>query len=840
MLKSPPARWICAAIVTLTSVARAAEEPRPGYPLKPVPFNEVMLVDTFWTPRLQTQRQTLVPYSFRQTEEALGDLKAAAELLAGRKPDPMPPPHRYRTSDLFKVMEGAAYLLANHRDPKLERQMDAIVDVIAAAQEPDGYLNATRTLYPHDKINMMGDGRYTYEDHSHELYIVGHLYEAAVAYARATGKTKLLDVAERNAQHVHRAFFVGGDPKYNDGKPVNQAPGHQEIELALVKLAEATGKREYLDTAQKFLDIRGVTHQPRGEGVFAPTYAQQHAAVVDQTEPVGHAVRATYLYSGMADVGAMLGSDRYNAALDKIWTNIVDTRMHITGGLGAVHGIEGFGPEFELPNADAFDETCAAVGNVFFNWRLFLLHRDARYLDVAELALYNNVLAGVNFAGDRFFYVNPLAADGFRPFNHGTAERAPWFGTACCPTNLARLIPQVPGMLYAHDDSGLTLCLYAASRTKLTLGGVETEIEQRTDYPAAGRIQLTLNPAKPVRFALRLRIPTWTGDRLVPGELYHYDQAAPSGSDANDAITLQVNGSPVEFATERGFAVIDRTWNPGDRVDLDLPMPVRVNLCRKEVAADRGRVAISRGPLVYCLEGVDNAAHASHYMLAADHVLANVVERPLEIAGHQVTAIELDAQAAGDEGDPKPARATLIPYYAWNNRGVSSMAIWLPDNLETLRAGALTIDDNAKRFKSAKATHTFDQDRTSAMIDGRLPKNSFDTSIPRWTSWPQRGEPQTLDFELAEPLAVRTIEVYWYDDHGGVQVPERWELEVPDGDGWRAFQLYNTDNYGVAPDQFNVVHPAAPLTVDRLRLRVWPKRDAAAGILELVVRPETQ
>jgi DUF1680 family protein len=821
-------------------LAQTAAPTAPGYPLAPVPFNQVTLADDFWRPRLETQRQTLVPYSFSQTHEALTDLQAAAELLAGRTPDPMPPPHRYRTSDLFKVMEGAAYLLASRRDPALEQQMDAIVDVIAGAQEPDGYLNATRTLYPHREIDMMGDGLYTYEDHSHELYIVGHLYEAAVAYARATGKTKLLDVAEKNAQHVRRAFFDGGDQKYNDGKPVNQAPGHQEIELALVKLAEATGKREYLETAEKFLDIRGVTHRPEGEGVFAPTYAQQHAAVVDQTEPVGHAVRATYLYSGMADVGAMLASDKYTPALDKIWTNIVDTRMHITGGLGAVHGIEGFGPEFELPNADAFDETCAAVGNVFFNWRMFLLHRDAKYVDVAEIALYNNVLAGMNFAGDRFFYVNPLAADGFRPFNHGHAERAPWFGTACCPTNLARLVPQVAGMLFAVDDAGLSLCLYASCESKVTLGGIEVALKETTRYPFDGRVELEIDPETPSQFAVRLRIPTWTGDRLVPGELYRF------AGDAAPHVQVSVNGAPQELEIQHGFAVIDREWCRDDRVTLELPMPVRASECRPEVEANRGRLALSRGPLLYCAESADNPGHAYNYMLPRDAATGyNATTREIEIAGQRVTAIQVSALRLAGAAEPEPAPLTLVPYYAWNNRGVGSMSMWLPDNPETLRAGAFVVDDNAKRFQSATASHTFDQDRVDAMIDGRLPKHSFDMTIPRWTSWPQRGEPQTLEFALAGPTKVRTIEVYWYDDHGGVQVPERWELEVPgegdaEGDAWQPFALYNTDSYGVSPDQFNVVHPAEPLTIERLRLHVWPQRDAAAGILELVVQPETQ
>ncbi|MGD9636197.1 MAG: glycoside hydrolase family 127 protein, partial [Pirellulales bacterium] len=688
----------------------------------------------------------------------------------------------------------------------------------------------------HTPIDMMGDGRYAFVDHSHELYIVGHLYEAAVAYYRATGKRTLLDVAERNARHVERVFFEG-DPNYNGGKPKNQADGHEEIELALVKLADATGEEFYLKLARKFLDIRGVTYVPHGAGVQSPSYAQQQAPVRDQREPVGHAVRATYLYSGMADIAAAMGISDYDDALAHIWQNMVDTRMHITGGLGAVHGIEGFGPAFDLPNADAFDETCAAVGNVFFNWRMFLRYRDAKYLDVAEVALYNNVLAGTNLRGDRFFYVNPLAADGFTPFNHGRPERSPWFDTACCPTNLARLVPQVPGMIYAIDDEGLTLCLYAASRATLQLGGVETQVAQETRYPFDGRVELKLHPAKPAKFALRLRVPTWTGTQFVPGKLYRY--VDDPNVAASSPVRLYVNDEPVGIAVERGFATIEREWSAGDRVTLKLPMPVRASVCREEVEADRGRVAFSRGLLVYCAESADNTGHVYNYLVHPREALDSARVEPRSIAGHEVQAITLEAEALGDARQLAPAPLVLVPYYAWNNRGVGSMAVWLPDNEATLRRGAVVVDDNAKRFKSASASHTFDGDHVEAMIDGRLPENSADTSIPRWTSWPQHGKPQTLEFALSKPINLRTVEVYWYDDHGGVQIPDRWELDIQEPNSpWRPFPLYNTDSYGRAPDQFNVIHPAEPLSVERLRMHVWPRKDAAAGVLEFVVREE--
>ncbi len=379
------------------------------YALLPVPFNEVEITSNFWRPRLVTQRKTLVPFAFERTEPGVAHLQAAGDFLSGN-PVPSHRPHRFIDSDLYKVMEGAAYLLQLQRDPELEETLDSIVDVIAKAQHPNGYLYPSHTTGVGNARSMMGDAPYEFVVHSHELYNIGHMYEAAIAYYRATGKKKFLRIAKKSADHVYRVFFEG-DPNYNEGKPVMQAPGHQEIELALVKLYRVTGEIKYLKMAQKFLDIRGITYVPDGKGVMSPTYAQQHAPVVSQDKAVGHAVRATYLYSAMADVGALTQQPEYKQAIQRIWDNIVNTRMHITGGLGAVHGIEGFGPEYELPNKDAFNETCAAVGNVMFNYRMFLLHRDAKYLDVAEVSLFNNVLAAVNFEGNRFFYVNPLAAD---------------------------------------------------------------------------------------------------------------------------------------------------------------------------------------------------------------------------------------------------------------------------------------------------------------------------------------------------------------------------------------------------------------------------------------------
>lgn len=487
--------------------------------LSPVSFEQVTLTDNFWNNRMRIQKEVLVPVASERTEIAVEDLRRTANYLKGIE-GPLPSDSRFSTSDLFKVIEGAAYLLKMERDPKLEKQIDDIADIIAQAQQPDGYLYPPHITGSYKTAPLwggagMGDKPYSWVVHSHELYNMGHLYEAAVAYYQATGKKNLLDIATNSAKHINKVFFQG-DRNYNGGKPVNQAPGHEEIEIALVKLYRVTGDPLYLNMAKKFIDIRGVTYVPDGKGTMSPEYAQQHAPVREQDKAVGHAVRAVYLYSGMSDVGTLTGDTTLSPALDKIWGNIVDTRMHITGGLGAIHGIEGFGPEYELPNKGAYNETCAAVGNVFFNHRMFLLEKDGKYMDVAEVSLLNNVLAGVNLEGNKFFYVNPLASD-------GTVDRSYWFGTACCPTNLARLIPQISGLMYAHTDNEIFCSFYTGSKVDFALRSGKVALEKKTNYPFDESIVLTVNPEKNDQtFSIKMRIPTWVGSQFVPGKLYSY------------------------------------------------------------------------------------------------------------------------------------------------------------------------------------------------------------------------------------------------------------------------------------------------------------------------------
>ena len=793
--------------------------------LTPITFEKVTLQDQFWLPRLKTQKQTLAPFALEKTEPAIENLRRVGEYLkTGKgKLENLP---RYVASDLFKVMEGVAYLLTLEKDAELEKQMDEIIDIIADAQCPDGYLYEWFTAPFKNKNGWgAGDKPYSFVVHSHELYNMGHMYEAAIAYYRATGKRKWLDVAEKNAQHINKVFFEG-DPNYNDGNPVNQAPGHQEIELALVKLHQATGNPLYLEMAQKFIDVRGVTYQPEGDGVMAPTYAQQHLPVREQRTAEGHSVRAMYLYSGMADIVASKGDTTLIPALESIWHDIVDKKMHINGGLGAVPGIEGFGPAYVLPNRDTYDETCAAVGNVLFNYRMFLASGDAKYVDVAEVALYNNVLAGVNIEGNRFFYVNVLEADGKKAFNHGRAGRSPWFSTACCPSNMARLIPQVPGMIYSHTDNDIYCGLYASSVTDIPLNSGNVKLTQETNYPFDGKIDIEVNPETDgSEFILWLRIPTWCNDRFVPGKLYSY--ANPTVS----KIQASINGKRVKAAVTNGYLPIKQAWKKGDKVTLELPMEIRYSVADERVEADINRLCITRGPLVYCAEQPDNKYPASHYIIptiSRKEQTSIIGEGILK----GIPTISLEAEVLKAE-ETIPATLKLIPYYAWNNRGDNmTMNVWFAKDAETALQG---ITHTVGNVADVHATHTFSGDEIYAIADGKLPKDSRDGSIPRWTSWSQKGVKQQVEIKLKKEQPIESVSVYWYDDKGGVQLPVSWEMEYHTNGQWHPFKLYVTDNYGIQPDQFNMVHPAEPIQADAIRLNIQPKKEATVGILEVTI-----
>lgn len=614
------------------------------YPIQPIPFTQVGIADRFWRPRLETNRVRTLPSSFRKCEET-GRIDNFA-VAAGTKPG-----HHvgiyYNDSDVFKLIEGASYSLALHPDPDLDRYLDDLIALIAGSQEGDGYLYTARTIDP-AQVNesRSGSERWSRLEHSHELYNIGHLYEAAVAHHEATGKRTLLDVAIKSADLVDREFGPSArrDP-----------PGHQEIEIGLVRLARVTGERRYLDLARFFLAQRG---DATGHALYGE-YAQDHRPVLEQDSAVGHAVRAIYMYSAMADVAALAGNDAYVRAIDRIWRDVVSSKIYVTGGVGARRAGEAFGDGFELPNETAYAETCAAIANVLWNHRMFLLHGDSRYVDVLERTLYNGLLAGVSLSGTEFFYPNPLATDGASNFNYGTGSaRSPWFDCSCCPTNVARFLPSLPGYQYAVRGDALFVNLYVAGHAELAVGGVDTSLTQATDYPWDGAVRLDVAPARPLRFRLHLRVPGWSRGHPIPGQLYRYLDDRPA------SVTVTVNGTVQEIEVADGYLVLDREWSQGDSVGLELEMPVRRVVADERVTADRGRIAIERGPLVYCAEGVDNGGTVLEKTVARDREFEPV---PL--------GRELEGARGLRGGD-----LLLVPYYAWGHRGAGEMTVWLRED----------------------------------------------------------------------------------------------------------------------------------------------------------------
>ncbi|HZA35949.1 MAG TPA: beta-L-arabinofuranosidase domain-containing protein, partial [Vicinamibacterales bacterium] len=557
-------------------------------------------------------------------------------------------------TDVYKLIEGAAYSLQNHPDPELDRFVDGIITKIAAAQEPDGYLTTYKTIDPtKSPAEWLKPGpKWDLElEGSHELYNSGHLYEAAYAHYRATGRRTLLDVALKNADLIARTFGPGKR---------TTPPGHQIIETGLVKLWEATGERRYRELARFFLDQRGRAATRKLYG----TYNQDHLPVTGQTEAVGHAVRAAYMYSGMVDIAALDADPLYRAAVERIWDDVVSRKLYVTGAIGARHKDEAFGDAFELPNRTAYGETCASIANVYWNQRMFLLSGDARYVDVLERSLYNAALAGVSLEGNTFFYPNPLESDGRYAFNHGALSRKPWFDASCCPTNLARFIPSIPDYIYAVEGDALFVNLFAASRASTAVGGTRVAVEQTGDYPWNGRVTLVITPDAPRSFELRVRIPGWARNEPVPSALYRYADTAAA------AYELRVNRERISPALRRGYASITRLWTPGDTVTLVLPMPVRRMVADARVVDTRGKVALERGPLVYAAEWVDNEGSVLN-LVVPDAAAFKEEHRPDLLGG--VTVVRT---AATDKAG-RPRRLTAIPYYAWSHRGPGEMAVWL-------------------------------------------------------------------------------------------------------------------------------------------------------------------
>ena len=629
-----------------------------GYPIDPVPFTSVKVTDNFWGQRLQASREVTIPLAFSKCEETgrYENFVKAAHPSDTYKVEGF----SFDDTDVYKTIEGASYSLQTYPDKKLQKYIDSVLVIVAGAQEPDGYLYTARTVNPKHPHNWAGKERWVaVENLSHEFYNLGHMIEGAVAHYQATGKRNFLNIAIKYADCVCRE--IGNGPQQK-----KYVPGHQIAEMALVKLYMATGDKKYLDQAKFFLDTRGYTSRK-------DAYSQAHKPVVEQDEAVGHAVRAVYMYSGMADVAASTGDSSYIKAIDKIWDNIVSKKIYITGGIGARHAGEAFGNNYELPNLSAYCETCAAIGNVYMNYRLFLLHGDAKYFDVLERTLYNGLISGVSLDGGSFFYPNPLSSN-------GKYSRKPWFGCACCPSNVSRFIPSLPGYVYAVKNDQVYVNLYLSNKAELKVDKKKILLEQETGYPWNGDIRLKITQGNQ-DFTMKLRIPGWVRGNVLPGDLYSYaDNQKP-------AYQVSVNGQTVESDVNDGYLSIARKWKKGDVVEVHFDMIPRIVKANPKVEADHGRVAVERGPIVYCAEWPDNRFNV-HSILLNQHPQFKVTDKPELLYG--IRQITTDAQALSyDKAGKlvtKDVELTLIPYYAWAHRGEGDMEVWLPIDVSATSA----------------------------------------------------------------------------------------------------------------------------------------------------------
>ncbi|WP_434736794.1 glycoside hydrolase family 127 protein [Bacteroides gallinaceum] len=638
-----------------------------GYPVTPVPFTATHVDGGFWKQRLDACRDVTIPLAFSKCEET------------GRYDNFLKAQHPCDTfsvggfsfddTDVYKTIEGASYLLQTYPDKKLESYIDSVLHIVAGAQEPDGYLYTARTMNPKHPHPWAGSKRWEkVEELSHEFYNLGHMIEGAVAHYQATGKRNFLDIAIKYADCVCKA--IGPDK----GQTV-RVPGHQIAEMALAKLYLVTGNRKYLDEAKFFLDKRGYTS-------CKDAYSQAHKPVVQQDEAVGHAVRATYMYSGMADVAALTGDTAYVHAIGRIWDNIVGKKLYLTGGIGATANGEAFGGNYELPNATAYCETCAAIGNVYVNHRLFLFHGDAKYYDVLERSLYNGVLSGISLDGGKFFYPNPLESA-------GGYERKAWFGCACCPSNLCRFLPSVPGYVYATRGDSLYVNLFMEGVSEIQVGKYKLELRQQTAYPFEGTVRMQLTKGKG-DFVMKVRIPGWVRGEVVPSDLYRFADKKKTD------YSVKVNGETVDGELENGYLAISRRWKKGDVVELSLDMTPRLVAANEKVADDRGKMAVERGPLVYCAEWPDNEdIDLFSVLLPREAQLAVTGEKAP--GGACVIAAKAQRLSYDAEGKLCTSDVTLklIPYYSWANRGQGKMMVWLPVEAGAVHLGpALRVGTN--------------------------------------------------------------------------------------------------------------------------------------------------
>ena len=678
------------------------------------------------------------------------------------------------------MVEGAAHILATQPDEQIEDYLDQLISKFAAAQQDDGYLNTYYTL-------VEPDHRWSNLPVMHELYCAGHLFEAAVAHFQSTGKHNLLDIAIKFADHI--------DGIFGEGKRIG-VPGHQEIELALVKLYEVTGEKRYLNLAAFFIDQRGKS---------GADYCQDHMPVRQQSEITGHAVRAMYLYAGVADIARYTGAPDLFASMDRIWDDVTLRKMYVTGSIGPSGHNEGFTVPYDLPNETAYAETCAAIGMVLWSHRMFLLHGHSQYIDVLERSLYNGLLSGVSLDGSEFFYTNPLAS-------YGNHHRQPWFGCACCPTNVVRFVPQVGGYFYATTEDSLWVNLYAANRATVSVAGQTVSICQESDFPWDGHIKLTIEPTTSNNFRLCLRHPDWSSQ-----------------------VDLLVNGDRLRDlpANKNGYFELARIWQPGDTVEVNFNMSAQRIVTNPQVKSNLGKVALCRGPMIYCLEAIDNEGSTRDIALPRTNQLEASFESDL-LGG--VTVLRGAANRRGSpewenqlyqttEAD-RDIQIMAIPYFAWDSRQAGQMTVWLPE-CSTLTEPKLKAS-LASRGKP-EASHLFGF--LEAVNDCILPASSSDQSIPKFTWWHKKGSREWISLTFDNSVVISEADVYWFDDTGigECRSPDQWWIEWDNEGEWQSVQ--NASEYGLRLDIFNHV-TFNSVTTHRVRIVAQLQDNMSSGLLE--------
>lgn len=770
------------------------------YAIQPVDFNQVHLRDKFWAPKIEINRKVSIPSAFGKSEETgrVDNFALAGGIIEGEHQGDFP----FDDTDIYKILEGASYALSVEYDKKLDRYLDSLINYIDAAQEKDGYLFTCVTNKCERLKRWYGEGRWD-RLNSHELYNSGHLYEAAVAHYKATGKRSLLDIAIKNAELVYKDFGP------NEGQK-HVPSGHPIIEMALVRLYHVTGEKKYLDLAEYFIDETGKAT----DGHELSQYSQDHMPVIDQEEAVGHAVRFGYLYSGVTDVAALTQNQKYIDALDKLWNNVVSKKLYITGGIGARDMGEGFGENYELPNMTAYCETCAAISNVYWNHRMFLLKGNSKYYDVLERTLYNGVISGVSLSGDKFFYDNPLESD-------GSHDREEWFGCACCPGNITRFMASVPGYQYAVNKEGIYVNLFIEGETTLEMNNKGIQISQKTNYPWDGNVSIKIDENKAGKFKLKIRIPGWAQNKVVDSDLYYFVKSEDNGFKA------ELNGNPIANEIENGYLIVAQDWKKGDVVNINFPMPVRKIRTIENVVNNRDKVALQRGPIVYCLEQADNpGAYLFDFMLKPTQEIEAKFEPELL---NGVVSLSLKGQKQVIKNNKRSmvvASLKAIPYYAWNNRGANKMLVWIPENEK-----ALINEPLPSVASKAHASSTIEWG-TPGLNDQFEPKSSTDTDKNLFYWWLRNGTDEWVQYDFNKKQKVSSCDVYWFKfDHYDYvcRAPESWEVQYLDGDIWKPVK--NIDSYATEYDTFNTVR-FKPVKTKAIRIAAKLQKDFSAGIME--------